>query len=137
MNVAVTFLYNNGLWLKASKAKKLSRWLFCFLGHYAILAQKTLEAGKRRYPVYPKGHMLCHAALKLLRLGERCRWVLSPMATACQQQEDYIGKPSRISRKTNIRQAHRSILWRSMINIKESLAQAEIDQRGMDAYMVH
>jgi hypothetical protein len=98
---------------------------------YAILAQKSLEAGKRRYPVYPKGHMLCHAALKLFRLSERCRCVLPP----CQQQEDYIGKPSRISRKTNVRQAHRSILWRSMINITESLAQAEIDQRGKHAWL--
>ena len=136
MNVALTFLYENGLWLRNTAAAKLARWFFAFLAHYAILADRAVQCGKRRFPVYPKSHMLAHAALKLQRLSQTCRWVLSPLATACQQEEDYIGKPSRLSRSVNVRQAHRSILWRSLIKIQDSLRQAQADERGMDSYRV-
>ena len=137
MNVAMPFLYSSGLWLKSETARKMSDWIFSFLAHYAILAQKTMEAGKRRFPVYPKSHMICHTALSLQRLSTRCSWVLSPLATACQQEEDFIGKPSKVSRTTNVRQCHRSIIWRSMIKIQVSLQQAAQDQRGMDSYPGH
>ena len=134
INIAVTYLYENGLWLRAANARQVSLWLFSFLGHFAVCAQLTLVSGRRRFPVYPKSHMLCHTALKLLRLSSRCEWILSPLATACQQEEDYIGKPSKVSRSTNVRQAHRSILWRSLIKIQVSLKQAAADQRGLNAY---
>lgn len=133
MNVAVEFMYQSGLWLKGPDAKRLSDWIFCFLGHYAQLAHLTMAAGRRRYPMYPKCHMVCHAALALRR-SSTLPWVLSPLATACQQEEDFIGKPSQLSRKTNIRQVHRSILWRSMIKIRFCLQEAAKDQRGMNAY---
>eukprot|EP00435_Cladocopium_sp_Y103_P042404 s855_g11.t1 len=134
MNVAVTFLYRNGLWLRNFQAKKLSDWIFCFLAHYAMLASLTMAAGKSRYPVYPKSHMVCHTALELLREAAESEWVLSPLATACQQAEDFIGKPSKVSRSTNIRQAHRSVIWRSLIKIQFCLQEAALDERGMDSY---
>ncbi|CAK9052610.1 Uncharacterized protein SCF082_LOCUS28764 [Durusdinium trenchii] len=134
INIAVTFMYKSGLWLQSTSARRLSDWIFSFLGHYSLLAQLTLNAGKARYPMYPKNHMLCHAAVDLARRAERCEWQLSPLSTACQQEEDFIGKPSKISRFTNIRQAHRSVIWRSMIKIQYSLQQAGNDQRGMDSY---
>ena len=135
MNIVITFLYQNGLWLRAAQAQRLADWLFSFLGHYAILADLSVRAGKSRYPVYPKNHMVCHTALEMLRQADTCEWLLSPLATACQQQEDFIGKPSQLSRKTNVRQAHRSVIWRSMIKINFCLIQAGKDQRGMDSYV--
>lgn len=134
MNIAITFLYGSGLWLQDVEAKRLGDWLFAFLGHYSVLAQLTLNAKLRRFPCYPKAHMICHAALKLSRLSTKSKWIISPLATACQQQEDYIGKPSKVSRSTNIRQCHRTILWRSLIKIQVSLEEASVDERGMDSY---
>ena len=134
MNVAVTFLYRNGLWLRDVQARRLSAWLFGFLAHYAMLVSLTLAAVKARYPVYPKSHMVCHTALELLREAAESEWVLSPLATACQQAEDFIGKPSKVSRSTNIRQAHRSVIWRSLIKIQFCLQEAALDERGMDSY---
>ena len=133
MNVAVTFLYRNGLWLRDVQARRLSAWLFGFLAHYAMLVSLTLAAVKARYPVYPKSHMVCHTALELLREAAESEWVLSPLATACQQAEDFIGKPSKVSRSTNIRQAHRSVIWRSLIKIQFCLQEAALDERGMDS----
>lgn len=132
--MAITYLYENGLWLRAVNARKLSAWMFCFLGHYSVLAQLSISSRKRRFPMYPKSHMLCHTALSLNRMSLKSEWVLSPLATACQQQEDFIGKPSKVSRSTNVRQAHRSVLWRSLVKIQSSLKLAAQDQRGMDAY---
>ena len=134
ISIAVTFLYLNGLWLRASDARKLSRWIYCFLAHYSLLAHFTIEDSLRRFPVYPKLHMLCHTAHDLAQQAARSPWVFSPMATACQQQEDFIGKPSKVSRMTNIRQAHRSVLWRSLIKVQVVLRAASRDARGMDAY---
>ena len=134
VNITLTFLYRNGLWLKNVEARKLANWIFSFLGHYAVLADLCVRAGRSRFPTYPKNHMVCHTALQLLRDADTCEWLLSPLATACQQQEDFIGKPSQLSRSTNVRQAHRTVIWRSMIKIKFCLLQAGTDQRGMDAY---
>ena len=134
INIAVTFLYTSGLWLKAADAKKLAKWLFCFLAHYSLLARFTIEESLRRFPMYPKLHMLCHTALQLAQQADASPWIMSPMAFACQQQEDYIGKPSMISRHTNIRQTHRSILWRSLVKVHSVLRVASRDARGMDAY---
>lgn len=134
INIAVTWLYLNGLWLRASDARKVSRWIFCFLARYSLLAHFSIEESLRRFPVYPKLHMLCHTAHDLAKHAERSPWVFSPMATACQQEEDFIGKPSRVSRMTNIRQAHRSVLWRSLIKVQSVLRAAAKDARGMDGY---
>lgn len=134
MNIAVTALYRGGLWLPSENARKVSKWLFAFLGHYANLASLSISRKKARFPVYPKLHMVCHAALELKRCAERSPWVLSPLAFACQQEEDFIGKPSQVSRNSNPRQTHRNVLWRSMIKVQLSLQQAAKDQRAMDAY---
>lgn len=68
MNIAVTFLYQSGLWLPDTDACKLSKWLYSFLGHYACLAKWSVEAGKKRFPLYPKAHMVAHTALQLSRV---------------------------------------------------------------------
>ena len=134
INIAVTFLYTSGLWLRAADAKKLSKWLLCFLAHYSLLANFTIEESLRRFPMYPKLHMLCHTAIELGERADVSPWVLSPLAFACQQQEDFIGKPSQVSRHTNIRQAHRSVLWRSLVKVQSVLRAASKDERGMDSY---
>lgn len=135
INITLTFLYRNGLWIRDTDARKLSDWIFSFLGHYSVLADLSVRRGKSRFPMYPKNHMVCHDALEIRKKAETCEWQLSPLATSCQQQEDFIGKPSKLSRSTNIRQAHRSVIWRSMIKIRFCLLDSGKDQRGMDAYM--
>ncbi|CAK9018760.1 Uncharacterized protein SCF082_LOCUS14219 [Durusdinium trenchii] len=134
INVAVTHLYESGLWLRDLEARRVAKWLFCFLAHYALLAKLTLERGKRRYPIYPKLHMVCHTAVALDRNAATCQWQLSPLATACQQNEDFIGKPSKVSRDCNVRQVHRTLIWRSMIKVIDPMRKAGKDQRAMDSY---
>ena len=130
----MTHLYESGLWLRDLEARRVAKWLFCFLAHYALLAKLTLERGKRRYPIYPKLHMVCHTAVALDRNAATCQWQLSPLATACQQNEDFIGKPSKVSRDCNVRQVHRTLIWRSMIKVIDPMRKAGEDQRAMDSY---
>lgn len=53
------------------------------------------------FPMYPKLHFLHHTFLRILDEGSEFGFSLSPMLTACQQDEDTIGKASRLSRRVS------------------------------------
>jgi hypothetical protein len=128
------FLYGSGFWVPKEQGQNLASLFFKFLALYAQGAAITLAQGKRRFPMVPKVHMIAHAAHQLLTQTRLGSWVENPLATTNQAQEDYIGRPSRISRRVNIRSIHRSLLMRSSIVYQESLLLADADQRGMDGY---
>jgi hypothetical protein len=128
------FLYGSGFWVPKEQGQNLASLFFKFLALYAQGAAITLAQGKRRFPMVPKVHMIAHAAHQLLTQTRLGSWVENPLATTNQAQEDYIGRPSRISRRVNIRSIHRSLLMRSLMVYQESLLLADADQRGMDGY---
>lgn len=112
----------------------LGKLLFRFLGKYAQCAQITLEQHKRRFPLVPKVHMIAHSAHELLSQSDRLAWAENPLSTTNQIQEDFIGRPSRISRRVSIRSIHKSLFLRSLIMYQESFQLADFDMRGMDGY---
>ena len=108
--------------------------LFHFCGAYQRLAYLTLRAGKNRYQIMPKNHYLCHIALKIRRDASRAEWVQNPLGTSVQCQEDYVGRPSRVSRRVDPRRIHTNVIHRSLILVCRSMKMADKDERGMDAY---
>ena len=84
----------------------------------------------------PKLHYMAHCAIDLRRQADRSRWAMSPLACSVQLQEDFVGRPSRVSRRVNIRRVHRNVICRVMILGARALAQSDADARGMDAYRV-
>lgn len=80
----------------------------------------------------PKAHFLAHLALKMKRQSEVLLWVQNPLATSVQCQEDYIGRPSRVSRRVSIRQVHRNVLCRVLILVQRALDAAAFDRRGLE-----
>lgn len=127
-------LYSFGFWIRKEKAIVLSNLMFRFLAGYACCASITLLQHKRRFPMVPKVHMIAHTALDLWVQSQMADWVENPIAYTNQSQEDFIGRPARISRRVNIRSIHRSVLFRSLIVYQESLSRADSDQRGLDGY---
>ena len=127
-------LYSFGFWIRKDQAIVLSNLLFRFLTGYARCASITLVQCKRRFPMVPKVHMIAHTALDLWVQSQMADWVENPIAFTNQSQEDFIGRPARISRRVNTRSMHRSVLFRSLIVYRESLARADSDQRGFDGY---
>ncbi|CAL1161150.1 unnamed protein product [Cladocopium goreaui] len=49
--------------------------------------------------------------------------------------EDFIGRPSRVSRRVDIRRVHRNVMLRCLILSEQALQKSDDDDRGMDAYM--
>ena len=134
MNIALAVMYHEGFWLRNDKAKKLARYFFFFLRMYQRCAALCHGKGLRRYPLVPKAHFLCHVPVTLENLAERSRWVPNPLATSNQLQEDFVGRPSRISRRVHLRTIARRVLDRSLLMVQRSLEESDQDSRGMDAY---
>ena len=59
-----------------------------------------------------------------------------PLGTSVQVQEDYVGRPSRASRRVSIRRIHRNVVFRILILQCRALIQADHDERGMNSYSV-
>lgn len=134
INIAVGAMYNSGFWVKKQHGIALGKLIFSFLAHFAICAHKTLQQGKRRFAITPKMHMLAHAGNDLLQEAQVSEWCRNPIAYSNQIQEDFIGRPSRVSRRVNIRSLHRSVLMRSLIFYQRALLQSDNDTRGLDGY---
>lgn len=131
--MAMATLYSSGFWLRKERAKLLGSLFYKFLALYVTCASITLSQRKRRFALVPKVHMIAHAAHQLMLQSSGAEWVENPLSTTNQMQEDWIGRPARISRRVSIRSIHTSLLMRSLIVYQESLLNADSDPRGMDA----
>ena len=134
LNVTLSTMYRSGFWIRSSHALRLSKLLYRFLALYVQCADYTLAQRKRRFAIVPKLHMLAHCAFDLQDQSQRSEWCINPLSCTNQVQEDYIGRPSRISRRVSIRSLHTSLMMRSLIVYQESLRAADADSRGMDGY---
>ena len=134
LNKAMSSMFRGGLWLKQDVGHRVGQCLQCFLANYMKAAQLTLQAGKRRFGVTPKVHMVHHTCHQLLSQSAVADWVMNPASQMCQIQEDFIGRPSRVSRRVSIKTVHKSLLYRSLIIYQGALERSDNDDRHMDAY---
>lgn len=125
-------LYSSGLWLPSNVARKVGRLLVGFLQAYSRLAAHYMRNGLVRFSLMPKLHFVHHCGLWLIDGADRGRWVMSPLATSVQMQEDFIGKPSRLSRRVAPgRLIHVRVMDRSLIATMKALKTADEDDRGL------
>ena len=100
INRVFAVLYQGGLWLtqdEAQEAVKLGRhWLRL----YAEVAAISLKAGKLRFPIVVKHHMLDHHFRDLLA-GSQHVWTWNCLADSVQMDEDFIGHTARLSRRVS------------------------------------
>lgn len=134
MNIAITFMYQAGFWIESRKARRLSDFLYTFLSKYAQCAQLCLQQRLRRFSILPKGHMIAHEAFRLRVESQRAPWVINTIAYTNQVQENFIGRPSRLSRRVNIKNLHWNTLLRTLILYQQSFVENAFDLRGLDAY---
>ena len=134
MNMAIGELYKSGYWLASSKGTRIGKLLFSFLGHYSVCARICLQNRKRRFALTPKHHMIAHDAHGLLAQSSQGGWAENPMSRTNQLQEDFIGRPARISRRVAPRSIHKSVMLRALVNYNVSFVAAGKDKRGLDGY---
>ena len=102
--VSLTRVHSHGVWLERVCATKLYVDMMTVLRGYAVLGRRVIDLGVRAFVHKPKHHALHHLAMALqssLRSG--CCLVLSPQVFACEMNEDYIGRISRLSRRVGFR----------------------------------
>ena len=113
---------------------RLSGFLYFFLVKYTVCARLTLQLRLRRFAMLPKGHMISHEAKRLMTESKKGAWVVNTIVFTNQVQEDFIGRPSRLSRRVNIKCLHWNVLCRALIIYQDEFYKSDHDLRGLDAY---
>ena len=124
INEATSGLYNEGLFLLNPRAEHLARKGLFFLRAYCRLAKMCFLAKKKRFPLHPKGHYLHHQFLELLHDSRKGKFSLNILVFSNQMSEDFVGKPSRLSRRVSAKRVPLRVLQRSFLAIRSALCSA-------------
>lgn len=80
----------------------------------------------------PKLHFVHHDGIRLIEESSRSPWTVSPLATCVQQQEDFIGKGARLSRRVNATKwLPTRVMERSLICTMYAMQASDSDDRGL------
>ena len=104
-------LYRSEVWLSPSVCKLVSELGFQFLRRYSQMASLANSQNRCLFVFQPKIHCLHHFMVELMEAHQANVKGLNPMALSCQQSEDFIGRPARLSRRVT---AQRPVLHRIM-----------------------
>ena len=121
INTFISVLYSEGFWVRSRRAHVLGRMLRAFLLLYQKCARECWARGMNRFALVPKAHMLSHTAEDLIDQADKASWVINPLSTSNQQQEDYIGRPCRLSRRVHACKLHTRVLERSLLAAYQAL----------------
>ena len=104
MNEMMRFLYDSGAFLSRTEAAYISSRGLFFLRAYSQMALQSFNEGRPQlYPLVPKLHALDHMMVRAHVQGQSVGYTCNLLSTACQQDEDLIGRVSRVSRRVSIR----------------------------------
>ena len=96
--------YSHGVWLPRPCAQELYRTGRAFVVGYGKLATFAFKNRECLYSLKPKLHFHCHCLVDLRRqLESEAYLCLNPAIFDCQQNEDIIGRVSKLARATDIR----------------------------------
>ena len=113
INKSMRLLYESGeLFLQPELALQVGELGLRFLRRYASLARLSYNQGKTLWTILPKCHVCHHIYVTLAKQGSSGMISLSPLGQAVQQDEDFVGRPSRISRKVGVKSASHRVLER-------------------------
>ena len=98
-NACLRGLYQSGVWIRCIEGHELALRGIRFLVGYGSLAKMAFSAGLRRFCLLPKLHFFHHLMVDML--GSSNNWILNPLIFSVQLQEDFIGKPARVSRRVS------------------------------------
>lgn len=138
INTAIATMYHEGFYMRWPRGMKIAKLWLLFLQKYTLATSIVYSRGLNRFSIVPKLHMLHHGAIRLLREAEKAKanstgWCVNPLSESVQMQEDWIGRPSRLSRRVCPKQIHLRVCQRSLISTMSHLKTADEDQRGVFA----
>lgn len=132
--VNVTMVHSHGAWLRRECARRPYFEIMVVLRGYAVLGRKCIQLGYRCFVSKPKLHALHHLAVALkTSLQSGACLVLSPQVMACEANEDFIGRISRLSRRVGFRSVDLRVCQRVFMKMyalhkrrKQQRAQAKL-----------
>ena len=91
--------YRHQVWIKREAALEIAKHGFQFLHYNAELAEGCFRENLALFMHMPNLHRLHHIFFELHDGASRSDYAMSPLVIACQMEEDFIGRPSRLSRR--------------------------------------
>ena len=107
-------VYRQEVWIAARDASRLANFGLLFLSKHGQCVRQAFRSNRHLFLQMPNLHRFHHTVLALKWQGERSKYALNPLALASQADEDYIGRPSRISRHVHARTVVRRALQRGL-----------------------
>jgi hypothetical protein len=99
INAAIRIMYGADLWLSRTETRAISGHGLRFLRRFEELALQGQRRGLNLWMIPPKMHCLQKIFLRVHFAWSQNKCILNPLATSVQQCEDFIGRPSRLSRR--------------------------------------
>ena len=99
INAAIRIMYKADLWLTSSQSFAVAGNGLRFLRRYEVLARQSMDRNLNLFEFAPKIHPLQKIFLRLHWGSEQNIEQLNPLSVSVQQCEDFIGRPSRLSRR--------------------------------------
>ena len=101
MHMCLSKLYRQQLWIDFEVAKEIAAHGFTFLRVHAECADRCYREGTALFMFMSNLHRLAHIFHDLQDQARIAGHALSPLLYGCQMDEDFIGRPSRITRRTS------------------------------------
>ena len=114
INEFFRILYGSEAWLSRDVALLCGELVLRFLRRYADIAGHAHRNGQAFWALYPKMHILQHTGISLLNLAKKCSLIPNPLLHSVQCDEDYVGRPSRTSRRVDVRLVVQRVIERHL-----------------------
>ncbi len=111
-------MYRHELWIPTQTARELGFHGLSFLRWYGRGVNTSYHESSRFFQLMPNLHRLHHIALSMVDdsdLAGPRGFILNPLAFGCQPEEDYIGRPSRVSRRVSPKLVVQRTLQRCLV----------------------
>eukprot|EP00438_Fugacium_kawagutii_P022263 Skav211437 [mRNA] locus=scaffold1591:160572:162182:+ [translate_table: standard] len=116
-NKFMSTLYHSSLWLAGDERANLLTSGRAVVNLFHRLAQRAFASSETRWKYVPKFHLFGEILHQLEQEKRGNTPSLNPLAFATQQDEDFVGKVSTLSRAVSVRTVHARTLGRYLISL--------------------
>ena len=113
------------LWLSVEQAHRAGQASLHFLQCYAKLVEIFYQKKDCKYNLVPKLHNMHHLSLGLLGSAFKGNKAINPISYCCFQDEDFIGRVSRLSRRISPKLLVRRTMERYLIATRYQLSDSK------------
>ena len=103
MDSFLTLLYKENVWIEPARARTITAHGFAYLKWQALAAEQAHQENRPLFIYMPNLHRIHHILYSMYDSAKQGHHALSALAMSCQQDEDFVGRASRLSRRVSVR----------------------------------